>query len=73
MAEWTDFAVEELGKLYVETDVPSDSLIKDKNLLSNFTVTLNSRLGNDDDFNIEEVATKLLQIRKSGKLPTIRS
>ena len=73
MAEWTNEATGELKRLYVETDIPSDTLIKKKDAISKFTSALNSRLGNQDGFTAEEVASKLFKIRKSGKLPTIRS
>ncbi len=73
MANWENDATEELKKLYVETDVPSDTLIKNKEALSKFTAIINSRLTNYDDFTQEEVAGELLRIRKKGNLPTIRS
>ncbi|MBW8001174.1 MAG: hypothetical protein FVQ80_04035 [Planctomycetes bacterium] len=73
MAEWTSEIEEELKKLYVETDIPSDTLIKSKENLSRFTSTLNSKLTDHDGFTQEEVAGKLLKIRKTGNLPTIRS
>ncbi len=73
MAEWTIETEEELKKLYVEIDIPSDTLIKNKDSLSKFTSTLNSRLVDHDGFAQEEVAGKLFKIRKTGKLPTIRS
>ena len=73
MGEWTSDAIEELKKLYVETDIPSDALIKSKDALSKFTSTLNSRLADQNSLSSEEVAGELLRIRKSGNLPTIRS
>jgi endonuclease V-like protein UPF0215 family len=73
MAEWTSEAVEKLKELYVETDIPSDSLIKKKDDLEKFTSALNSRLPDDEDFTSEEVATELLRVRKSGSLPPIRT
>jgi len=73
MREWTSNAIEELKNLYVETDAPSDTLIKSKDALSKFTSTLNLRLAAQKDFSSEEVAGELLRIRKSGNLPTIRS
>jgi len=63
---------EVLKNLYVEFDIPSDSLIKDKDSLSKFTTTFNERLPNAPGFTDEEVATKLLRVRKSGNLPRIR-
>ncbi len=73
MLKWEYETTEELKKLYIETDIPSDTLIKDKKGLSDFTQTLNTRLSNMEDFAEEEVATKLLSLRKSGKLPRLRT
>ena len=72
MVKWEYETTEELKKLYIETDTPSDTLIKDKKGLSDFTQTLNTRLSNMEDFAEEEVASKLLSLRKSGKLPRLR-
>lgn len=70
--DWSINAVEILKNLYIQTDIPSDTLIKCKESLSKFTITLNSQLS-DESFPEEEVASKLLRLRKSGKLPTLRS
>ena len=72
MVKWEYETTEELKRLYIETDTPSDTLIKDKKGLSDFTQTLNTRLSNMEDFAEEEVASKLLSLRKSGKLPRLR-
>ena len=71
MPEWIGDTIEELKKLYIETDIPSDTLIKDKTALLKFTSTLNSKC--QEDFSPEEVAGQLFKIRKKGDLPTIRS
>ena len=70
--DWSNEAVEALKEQYVETDIPSDTLIKCKKSMLIFTQNLNSKLANEH-FLEEEVASKLLRLRKSGKLPTLRS
>ena len=72
MAEWTTESREELKKLYVQTNVTSDELIKDKEMLSEFTKALNSNLL-CSHFTDEQVAGEILRIRKTGKLPRIRT
>jgi hypothetical protein len=72
MSNWSTESVEELKKLYVENDMTSDRLIKDSIALSQFAAKLNSRLSLPNGFSSEEIATELLKIRKSGKLPRIR-
>ena len=74
MVTWTNEEIEELKKLYVENDIPSDALIKDKTALLNFTSNLNNILpSNNTSFSEQDVADKLLSLRKSGKLPRLRS
>ena len=68
---WTEESIEELKKLYIETDIPSDTLIKESDSLASFTCELNARLLKS--FTKEDVATKLLSVRKKGNLPTIRN
>ena len=72
MVKWEKEATQELITLYVEIDTTSDSLIKDKNLMSKFTGTLNERLPGQVDFTDKQVADRLLWLRKSGKLPRLR-
>lgn len=67
--DWSEKSIEKLKKLYVETNITSDTLIKKKDLLSEFTQQLNSALTKNF---FEEVASKLLTLRKSKKLPTLR-
>lgn len=70
--DWNNSAVESLKELYVEFDIPSDTLIADENKLIQFTKELISRASELEGIDKKEVATKLLKVRKSGKLPTIR-
>lgn len=72
MSNWNTVAVEVLVNLYVETNIPSDPLIKDYSVLCGFTATLNSRLDSQENFTTEEVASKLMSIRKAGRLPRLR-
>ena len=73
MVTWKSVETETLKKLYVENDVPSDRLIKSSKNLARFTGTFNQHLDNKSDFTEEQVADKLLKLRKSGKLPRLRS
>ncbi len=73
MAEWDNTAIEELKNLYIETDIPSDPLIKDKAALINFTENLNSRLASKPNYSDEDVAGMLFKLRKKANLPKIRS
>ena len=72
MGNWTETQTRELKDLYVEVNVPSDQLLKDKTALGTFVRTFNSRLDGKAEFTAEEIASKLLRLRKSGKLPRIR-
>ena len=72
MAKWSANEIEELKNLYKTNNLPSDQLIKDKTALESFAKILNSRLKRETPFTPEEIADRLLRIRKSGKLPRIR-
>ena len=73
MGEWTTEAREQLSKLYVEINITSDELIKDKDALIGFAASLNSSLSCPNEFTSEQVAGEILRMRKKGKLPRIRS
>jgi hypothetical protein len=73
MGDWGSAEIEELRKLYKENDNPSDQLVKDRAALDTFVATFNSRLGLEDAFTAEEVASQLFKLRKSGRLPRIRN
>jgi len=72
MENWGNKEVEILKELYKENDVPSDQLIKDKELLSRFVEALNKKVIQGKSFTDKEVASELLKLRKSKKLPRIR-
>ncbi|OHB55286.1 MAG: hypothetical protein A2Y07_11020 [Planctomycetes bacterium GWF2_50_10] len=71
MARWSVQQTEQLRDLYVKTNITSDDLIKEQSRLDMFTKELNAQTGTI--FSTEEVAGKLLRLRKSKKLPRIRS
>ncbi|MCK5000928.1 MAG: hypothetical protein KAS23_15405 [Anaerohalosphaera sp.] len=71
MAIMNQKEIDVMKDLYVDTDIPSDSLIKQKDKLEVFTDKLNRSLSSK--FKDEEVATELLRIRKKGELPKIRN
>lgn len=73
MASWGNAETEELKKFYKENNVPSDQLVKDKNALDKFVVTFNARVESDDNFSAKEVADQLFKLRKTGKLPRVRT
>lgn len=73
MGKWGNNEIEELKRFYKENNVPSDQLIKVKSTLDNFTAKFNERFNPCQDFSSEEIADRLLKLRKSGKLPRIRS
>jgi hypothetical protein len=73
MANWGNVEVEKLKKFYKENNVPSDQLVKDKNALDKFVVTFNAKIGPKGSFSAKEVADRLFKLRKSGKLPRVRT
>lgn len=72
MGDWGSTEIEELKKFYKQNGNPSDQLVNDRAALDSFVATFNSRLGSDDAFTAEEVASQLFKLRKSGRLPRIR-
>lgn len=72
MGKWGNNEIEELKRLYQEKNIPSDQLVKNKDILDSFTDNFNSRVKADVGFNSEEIADRLFKLRKSGKLPRIR-
>ena len=73
MGKWSNNEIEELKKFYKENNLPSDQLVKVKSVLDNFTAKFNARFSPSLDFTSEEIADRLFKLRKSGKLPRIRS
>jgi hypothetical protein len=75
MGDWTTDELERLKRLYKETGIPSDELVKDTVALDRFTTDFRSRLksaGLDRDIQTKEIADQLFRLRKTGKLPRIR-
>jgi len=73
MGKWCNSEIEELKKFYKENNLPSDQLVKAKSALDIFTAKFNERFSPCKDFTSEEIADRLFKLRKSGKLPRIRS
>jgi len=71
MADWSEVETEVLQQLYQEHDVPSDSLIADAEDLDAFTERLNARLVGSA-FTTDDIANRLLLLRKNGDLPRLR-
>ena len=72
MTNWGEYEIESLKLNYIEFNIPSDQIIKDKNVLEKFTTLLNAELKQNKDYAPKQVADELLKLRKSGKLPRIR-
>jgi hypothetical protein len=73
MGKWQSNEIEVLKRFYQENNVPSDRLVKDKTALDVFTANFNDRVGAGENFSSKEVADQLFKLRKSGKLPRIRT
>lgn len=71
MKKWNEETNRKLLGLYQRYNVTSDSLIKDHQLLSEFTQKLNQEIGRNN-FSEKDVAGQLLKLRKSKKLPRLR-
>ena len=72
MGKWKNEQIEALINLYREHDMTSDKLISDESSLKSFVSKLNGRIKSTECFTAEEVAEKILSLRKAGKLPRIR-
>ena len=70
MENWGENEIEKLKLFYKQFNVPSDQIVKDKNVLEKFTSRFSTETNNK--FSPKEVADQLFRIRKSGNLPTIR-
>ena len=73
MANWEEQETEKLKLHYTQFNMPSDQIIKDKDVLGNFTQLFNTKFTPNNDFEAKQVADQLLKLRKSGKLPRIRN
>ncbi len=73
MASWEKHKIEKLKIHYRQFNKPSDQIVKDKDLLEKFTEWFNAKFTPDEEFTPKEVANQLFKLRKSGKLPRLRS
>lgn len=73
MANWGKHKIEKLKLHYRQFNTPSDQIVKDKELLENFTSWFNAKFSPQEEFTPKEVADQLFKLRKSGKLPRIRT
>ena len=73
MANWGKHKIEKLKLHYRQFNTPSDQIVKDKKLLENFTSWFNEKFSPQEEFTPKEVADQLFKLRKSGKLPRIRT
>jgi len=73
MASWGKDKIEELKLHYRQFNRPSDQIVKDKDLLEKFTKWFNVKFTPNEEFTPKEVADQLFKLRKSGKLPRLRS
>ena len=72
MANWREQEIEKLKLHYRQFNIPSDQIIKDKEVLDKFTAWFNAKSTPKDEFTPKQVADQLLKLRKSAKLPRIR-
>ena len=70
MGKWNDTEIEKLKLWYQKNNVPSDQLIKDRDVLDNFTEWFNTKFGCDKTS--KDIADQLLKLRKKGLLPRLR-
>jgi len=70
MGKWDDTEIEKLKLWYQQNNMPSDQLIKDKDVLDKFTESFNEKFGYDKIS--KDIADKLLILRKKGSLPRLR-
>ncbi len=72
MANWSSATEQKLKDVYVEFNIPSDTLIADETLMSKFVERFIASSGCSVDFSAKSIAEKLLSLRKKGELPRLR-
>jgi len=72
MVSWTNDRKDRLKLHYEQFNTPSDEILKDRNLLEEFTSSFNTKFTPPEKFSPKDVAHQLLKLRKSGELPRIR-
>jgi len=73
MGNWGKPEIEKLKLHYKQINTPSDQIVKDKDFLEKFTLGFNAKFTPEEQFTPKEVADQLFKLRKSGKLPRIRT
>jgi len=73
MASWGKNEIEKLKLHYRQFETPSDQIVKNQEVLENFTESFNAKFTPEERFTPKEVADQLFKLRKSGKLPRLRS
>jgi len=73
MASWGKHKIEKLKLHYRQFNIPSDQIVKDQDTLEKFTEWFNVKFTPQEEFTPKEVADQLFKLRKSGKLPRIRT
>ncbi|MGD8499154.1 MAG: hypothetical protein PVJ86_00815 [Phycisphaerales bacterium] len=72
MANWGKHEIEKLKLHYRQFNIPSDQILKDRDILERFTEWFNAKVTPNDEFVPKQVADQLLKLRKGGKLPRLR-
>lgn len=73
MASWGKHKIEKLKLHYRKINIPSDQIVKDQDTLEKFTEWFNVQFTPQEEFTPKEMADQLFKLRKSGKLPRIRT
>ena len=74
--QWPKEHLEELCALYAEARIPTDKLYKNRSLVQSFAQQFNWRIecsGAVDSYTVENIWAQLERLRKSGKLPRVRT
>lgn len=73
MANWEKDKIEKLKLHYKQFNTPSDQIVKDQNILDKFTELFNTEFTPQEQITSKEIADQIFKLRKSAKLPRLRS
>jgi hypothetical protein len=73
MEKWSKAEIEKLQLHYRQFKIPSDQLLKERDMLEKYTEWFNAKFSPDHQFAPEDIADRLLKLRKAGKLPRLRN